>query len=106
METIDKDEAAEAVVEEAVEDTAEAVEDVTNTGVADLASRLSDVSTMIDALASSIEAVNTKLDAVITAVAARGDEGYTEAEDFGESEVSDVDLETPVEDLDFDLKEN
>lgn len=103
METIDKDDAAEEVVEETVE---EAVEDVTGSGVADLASRLSDVSTMIDALASSIESVNTKLDAVITAVAARGDEGYTEAEDFGEPEVTDVDLETPVEDLDFDVKEN
>lgn len=94
------DETKEEVAEEATSETnKEAVEQRTDDYEA-LANRLGDVFEKISSIGDALEKLTTKIDAVVNAIS-EAPEAVELGEDEAPDAVVDVDLETPLDELDF-----
>lgn len=94
------DESREEVAEEATSETnKEAVEQRTDDYEA-LANRIGDVFDKIGTIGDALEKLTTKIDAVVNAIS-EAPESIDSGEDEAPDAVVDVDLETPLDELDF-----
>lgn len=94
------DETKEEVAEEATPETnTEAVEQRTDDYEA-LANRIGDAFDKISSIGDALEKLTTKIDAVVNAIS-EAPETVESGEDKAPDAVVDVDLETPLDELDF-----